>query len=207
VAAELRARGHAAVAPDLPAEDDGAGLWDYADAVVEAIGERSELVVVAHSLGGFTAPLVCARVPVDLLVLVSAMVPSPGETANQWWSTSGYQEAAAATDVDFDDPMAVYYHDVDPELAAGSLAAERGQSDTAMREPWPLERWPDVPTRFLLCRDDRVVPAAWVRELVRARLGIEPDEIDGGHCPYLSRPGELAERLAAYPEVRSNASS
>jgi pimeloyl-ACP methyl ester carboxylesterase len=198
VAAELRGRGHGVVAPDLPTEDDGATLWDYADSVVEAIGARRDLVVVAHSLGGFTAPLVCARLPVDLLVLVAGMIPSPGETANEWWAATGYADAARELDVDFDDPMAVYYHDVAPDLAAQALAAERGQSDTAMREPWPLERWPDVPTRFLLCRDDRVFPAAWLRELVRARLGIEPDEIDGGHCPYLSRPRQLAERLEGF---------
>jgi pimeloyl-ACP methyl ester carboxylesterase len=205
VAAELRVRGHDVAAPDLPTEDDAAGLWDYADAVVEAIGERRELVVVGHSLGAFTAPLVCARVPAELLVLVAGMIPAPGETANEWWSNSGYREASHA-DVDFDDPMAVYYHDVPADLAAQSLAAERGQSDTAMREPWPLERWPEVPTRYLLCREDRVFPADWLRELARTRLGVEADEIDGGHCPYLSRPKDLAERLDRY-RAELNASS
>jgi hypothetical protein len=34
--------------------------------------------------------------------------------------------------------------------------------------------------------------------MVRERLGIEADEIDGGHMPYVSRPRELAERLEAY---------
>ena len=63
VAAELRERGHEVVAPDLPCEDESAGWWDYADAVVEAMGDRSHLVVVGHSMGGFTAPLVCARRP------------------------------------------------------------------------------------------------------------------------------------------------
>jgi len=67
-----------------------------------------------------------------------------------------------------------------------------------MLEPWPLDAWPDVPTRYLLCRDDRMFPAEWTRRVVRERLGISPDEIDGGHCPFLSRPKELAERLAAY---------
>jgi len=67
------------VAPDLPCEDDSAGLPDYANAVVEAIGDRMDLVVVAQSFGGFTAPLVCERVAVDLVVLVAPMVPDPGE--------------------------------------------------------------------------------------------------------------------------------
>ena len=68
VEAELGERGHDVVAPDLPCDDDSAGLSEYADTVIEAIGERTDLVVVAQSLGGFTAPLVCERVPVKLLV-------------------------------------------------------------------------------------------------------------------------------------------
>ena len=82
--AELRDRGHDVVAPDLPSEDDAAGLPEYADVVVDAIGDRSDLVVVAQSFGGFTAPLVCDRAPVDLLMLLAGMVPSPKEPPNDW---------------------------------------------------------------------------------------------------------------------------
>jgi hypothetical protein len=192
VAGELRERGHEVVAVDLPCEDQSAGLSEYADTVVEAIGDRGDLVVVAHSLGGFTAPLVCARVPVDLLVLVAGMVPAPGEKAEDWWSNTGYVRAPG----DYgDDEIALYLHDVPPDLAAEALAKGRDQTMTPMREPWPLDAWPDVPTRYLLCRDDRVFGADWTRRMVRDRLGIDADEIDGSHCVYLSRPAELAARL------------
>ncbi len=90
---------------------------------------------------------------------------------------------------------AVFYHDVPRELADDAMSRGRRQSDTPGREPWPLMRWPDIPTRFVLCRSDRYFPARWLRPLVRDRLGIEPDEIDSGHCPALSRPRELAELL------------
>jgi pimeloyl-ACP methyl ester carboxylesterase len=191
VAAELRERGHEVVAVDLPSEDASAGLSEYADTVVEAIGDRGDLVVVAHSLGGFTAPLVCARVPADLLVLVAGMVPTPGERAEDWWTNTGYTGAPGYGN----DEIALYLHDVPPDLAAEALAKGRDQTMTPMRQPWPLDAWPDVPTRYLLCRDDRSFPAAWTRRMVRDRLGIEADEIDGGHCVYLSRPAELAARL------------
>ena len=79
--AELPERGHGAVAVDLPADDDAARLSEYAEAVVGAIGDRTDLVLVARSFGRFTAPLVCERVPVDLLVMLNAMVPWPGETS------------------------------------------------------------------------------------------------------------------------------
>src|SRR5688572_8997193 len=77
--AELARRGHEALAVDLPADDDSAGLAAYADTVVAAIGDRAPVVLVAQSMGGLTAPLVCDRVPVELLVLVNAMVPAPGD--------------------------------------------------------------------------------------------------------------------------------
>jgi len=115
---ELRARGHDAVAMDLPSEDPSAGLSEYADAVVEVVGERTGLVVVAHSLGGFTAPLVCERVPVDQLVLVAAMVPSPGETGGDWWANTGHGEAFREQPDHDGSEDAVVYHDVPPKLAA-----------------------------------------------------------------------------------------
>jgi hypothetical protein len=73
--------GAGAIAIDLPADDPRAGLSDYADIVVRAIGARSKIVLVAQSLGGFTAPLVCVRARVRMLVLVNAMIPQPGEKA------------------------------------------------------------------------------------------------------------------------------
>jgi pimeloyl-ACP methyl ester carboxylesterase len=198
LAGELRERGHDVVAVDLPCEDESAGLWDYADAVVDAIAGRGDLIVVGHSLGGFTAPLVCTRVPVKLLVLVAGMVPAPGETGNEWWANTGYESASREQEPDDDSEIAVFYHDVPPELAAEAVTKWRNQAQTPMHEPWPLDAWPEVPTRYLLCRDDRVFPAEWTRRVVRERLGITPDEIAGGHCPFLGRPKELAERLEAY---------
>lgn len=200
VDAELRDRGHDVVAPDLPCEDESAGWSEYADTVIDAVGDRTDLVVVAQSLGGFTAPIVCERVPVDLLVLVAAMVPMPGETGSDWWSNSGYQEWVREHDGedDDDDEIAVFYQDVPPELAAEALSRGRDQAEKLMREPWPLDAWPEVPTKYLLSREDRVFPAEFVRRMVRERLAITPDEIDGGHTPALSRPEELADRLEAY---------
>jgi pimeloyl-ACP methyl ester carboxylesterase len=189
VAPELRAHGHDPVAVDLPSQDPSAGWSEYVDGVVQAVGDRGDLVVVGHSLGGFTAPLVCARLPADLLVLVAAMIPSPGELFADWWTNAGYEESG------YDD---VFYHDVPPGLAAEARRRERGEDSKALREPWPLGAWPDAATRYLLCRDDRMFPPAWARRHARDRLNLEADEMDGGHYVSLSRPRELAQRLAAY---------
>jgi pimeloyl-ACP methyl ester carboxylesterase len=206
VVPELEAHGQDVIAVDLPSDDDSAGLEEYADAVVDAIGDRSDLIVVAQSLGGFTAPLVCARVPAKLLVMVAAMVPSPGEAPGDWWANTGFEQARRAQaerggrslDGEFD-VIEEFFHDVPPDVTAEAMArGERAQSGTPMEKPWPLDKWPDVPTRFLLCRDDRFFPADFQRRVVRERLGIVPDEMEGGHLPALAHPNELAARLETY---------
>ena len=189
VVRELRERGHDPVAVDLPSEDEAAGWSEYTDVVIEAIGDGSDVVVVGHSLGGFTAPLVCARLPVRHLVLVAAMIPAPQELFADWWANTGYAPSG------YED---VFYHDVPLELAAEARRRERNETSKALREPWPLVAWPDTSTRYLLCRNDRMFTAAWARRHARDRLGIDPDEMDGGHYISLSRPRELADRLEAY---------
>jgi pimeloyl-ACP methyl ester carboxylesterase len=203
VVPELRAWGHDVVAPNLPTDDDSAGLWEYADVVVDAIGDRTDLVVVAQSLAGFTAPLICERVPVCLMILVAAMVPLPGESPRDWWANTFWGQAryeqakrdGRQTDGDFD-VMAEFFHDVPSDVAAQAIAREqRSQSGAPFEKPWPLQAWPDVPTRYVLCRHDRLFPAEFMRRVVQERLNITPNEIDSGHLPALSQPKELAELM------------
>lgn len=201
---ELERRGYDVVAPDLPCEDDGTDLRDYADSVVEAIGDRHDLIVVGHSYGGFTAPLVADRLPVEVLVLVAAMVPAPGETPAEWWANTGYEQAVrdqARRDgglTGHDDPFVAYYHDVPHDLAEQALGKQREESEAAYDSTWPLGGWPAVPTRFVLCTEDRFFPVEFMRRVVRERLGIVPDEIAAGHYVALSRPRELADLLEGY---------
>lgn len=206
VVPELRARGHDVVAVDLPCDDDAAGLAEYADTVVDAIGDRTDLILVAQSMAGFTAPLVCERVPVSLLVLVAAMVPVPGESPGEWWANTGWEAArreqtelyGSPADGTFD-AKATFFHDVPSDVVEEAFARGEGvQSGTPFEKPWPLAAWPDVPTTFLLCRDDRFFPAEFQRRVVRERLGIPPDEMDSGHLPALAHPKELVNRLEAY---------
>jgi pimeloyl-ACP methyl ester carboxylesterase len=190
VVPELRAQGHAVVAPDLPCDDDAAGLSQYADTVVDAIGNRSDLVVVGQSLAGFTTPLVCERVPVSLLILVAAMVPAPGESAGDWWTNTGWERArreraerdGRSIDGAFD-PVAEFFHDVPPNVTAEAFArGERRQSRTPFETTWSLAAWPAVPTRVLLCRDDRFFPAEFMRRVVRDRGASYPTRWTAGIC-------------------------
>ena len=146
VAPLLRERGHAVVAPDLPCDDDGAGIDDYAKAALEAIGDRTNLILVAQSMAGFTAPLVCEAVPVDLVVLVAAMTPREGESPGEWWGNTGHAEAKreqAERDgrPDDFDPVALFLHDVPPDVAAESANHMRNQSGTPFSQQRPMPAW------------------------------------------------------------------
>jgi pimeloyl-ACP methyl ester carboxylesterase len=200
---ELEARGHEAIAVDLPTGDDDAGFEEYADAVVAAIGDRRDaLVLVAQSMGGFTVPLVAERLPVEGIVLLNAMIPKPGESGGEWWGATGQAAARAAYaeregwSADGFDPVVDFLHDAPPDVVEVAMAAEIVQSGTPFEKPWPLAAWPDVPTRFLQGREDRFFPLEFQRRVVAERLpGVEVEELPGGHLLALSRPVELADAL------------
>jgi pimeloyl-ACP methyl ester carboxylesterase len=206
----LRERGHEVIAPDLPCGEAGAGLAEYADATVDAIGDRRGVILVAQSMGAFTAPLVCGRADVARLVLVAPMIPAPGETPGGWWSSSGQEAAQRALDLregrDPDAPfdiMSAFFHDVPEDVVAAAFARPAPpQEDTAFEQPWPLDAWPDVPTSVVAGRHDRLLPLEFVRELAATRIGVEAGVVDTGHLPALARPAELVawlerDRLAA----------
>lgn len=204
----LEAAGHRVVAIDLPAADAHAGLTEYADTAVAALAELpGPLVVVAQSMGAFTAPLVGQRIAATaLIVLVNPMVPAAGESPGQWWSATGQDTAMVAnmqriglSRTSFD-PVADLFHDVPDDVRATVFATpEPVQSDTPFERAWPLSAWPDLPTRVIQGGDDRLFPLEFQRKLVRERLGLDLDVLPGGHLIALSRPAELAEQLLSYP--------
>ncbi|MBV9355851.1 MAG: alpha/beta hydrolase [Chloroflexi bacterium] len=205
VTSELRRHGQEVIAVDLPCADDAADLPDYADVVVRAVGETRPLILVAQSMAGLVAPLVCERVPVALVVLVNAMIPAEGETAGGWWSATGQAQARRALDLrqgrDPDaafDVYATFLHDVPASVAQESGAHVRRQSDTPFRSSLRLPGWPAVATRVVAGRDDRFFPLDFQQRLARDRLGLTADVLPGGHLIALSQPLTLAAQLETY---------
>lgn len=180
------------IAIDLPAADDSADLSTYADTVVDAVaGASAPLVLVAQSMGAFTAPMVASRLPVASIVLVNPMVPAAGESPGQWWTATGQDR-----EVPEFDPIEDFFHDVPAAVREEAFRqGEPQQSDTPFGKPWPLERWPDVPTRVIVGADDRLFPLDFQRRVVRSRLGLEVEVMPGGHLMALSQPEELVSRI------------
>jgi pimeloyl-ACP methyl ester carboxylesterase len=204
----LQEAGHQAVPVDLPADDETAGLPEYADRVVEAADGNDGVVLVASSLGAFTAPLAAVRLTVDEVVLVNAMIPVPGETPGGWWGNTGSEPARRAAaqrrgdDPTFDPGSSAserdyFLHDVPPQVLASAGAQQRDQSGSVFGSVCAFEGWPPVPIRVVAGRDDRFFPVEFQRRLARERLGVEADVLPGGHLIALARPRELADYLLA----------
>jgi pimeloyl-ACP methyl ester carboxylesterase len=192
VTAELEARGHATVAVDLPCEDDDAGAATYADTVLHALPDEP-VVLVAHSLGGLTVPLVAAARPALRMIFVSALLPVPGRSFRDQQQEEEIMFPYVGGKAGLRER---FYERCAPEDADRAMRLLRRQSETPFVERTPLEAWPDVPASSIVCGDDRAVSPAWSVRAARGRLGVEPVVLEGSdHSPFLSRPVELADLL------------
>jgi pimeloyl-ACP methyl ester carboxylesterase len=188
----LEAAGHSAVAVDFPADDEDAGLGVYADLAVAACQSHSDVVLVAQSLGGFTAPLVAERAAVRELVLLNAMVPVPGETAGKWWDAVGSDESRVAAaeaggySTEFD--LETYFlHDVPPDVWAADDNVPRDEANRVFVDRCEFTAWPSS-VRALAGMDDRLFPVDLQRRVAHDRLGVELESVPGGHLVALSNP-------------------
>lgn len=202
---ELERGGHETSAADLPCEDPDAGAERYADEVVESIPKSvGDVVLVGHSLGGLTVPVVATRTRTLMTVYLCALVPVPGLSfdAQNADTSAGYQASVSA----FENPdgsaswpedgaIEVFYHDCDPRLAREAARRLRPQHWRVTQEVTPLREWPHVPVVSIVCTDDRILSPAYVRRASRELLHVDAIEMPGGHSPFLARPAELAAVL------------
>ena len=206
VTPHLEDAGHEVIAVDLPSEDPDATFSDYAEVVREALtGTDDDLMLVGHSLGGLTVPLVAARRPVREVVFVCGLIPVPGKSlVDQGFDFLATD--AADWEVDNGDgsisirPEAVgpyIAQDIDPALVVDMASRLRAQFRTPFAEQCPLESLPKLPYRYALCREDHFISPDWSRRAAPQRLGVEPIELPGSHMPTNSRPEELAAVLLA----------
>ncbi|MBL8957862.1 MAG: alpha/beta hydrolase, partial [Myxococcaceae bacterium] len=131
------------------------------------------------------------------------MIPKPGETGMAWGRNTRasaarrrYYQHIRLSRAKAEDETVIYYHDLPKALAADAKRRTfQQQSMTPMEQPWPLKKWPDVPTHVISGRDDRMLPLALQRRVARERLGVKVEVLDGGHMLALSQPKKLAAKL------------
>ena len=201
--AELQARGHTAIPVEIEGDNPALGLPEYAAITDDAIGGHRDVVLVAQSMGGFTAPMIGKRDALARIVLLNAMIPLPGESPGEWFQVTGSDAArhaaneAAGRSNDFN-VEEVFLHDIPDDVRTAMAEGDRAPADTPFGQPCTFGSWPGVPIHVLIGADDRMFPVEFQMRVARDRLGIEADVMPGGHLVARSRPVELAERLVTY---------
>jgi pimeloyl-ACP methyl ester carboxylesterase len=208
VVPELRLRGHEAAAVALPKEP-GAGTQEYAAAIDAAISSPADTVLVAHSASGLVAPIVAGRRRVSELVLVAALMQVPGYS---WADQLELQRSAQHTElfralmrrilVDergtwtwrMADAAKLFYNDCEPADAIGAAQRLRLQAVTIFTETSPPAP-PAVPTRYVVCSQDRAVSRGWAIRTAREQFDAIIVVFDASHSPFWSRPADLAGLL------------
>jgi pimeloyl-ACP methyl ester carboxylesterase len=203
---ELESRGLSTVAPDLPCDDPAAGLADYAATVEAATGGRDDVVLVGHSLGSLTIPLVASHRPVLRMIFLCSVPTGPGPAIDGQLADMVTPEFLAAPRFHDKDGREVlgnqaarqlFFDDCPEAEACWAVSMLRPQSPRPLVEPTPLDQWPEVPQSVILATEDRAVRMSWAVPTARQRLGdLEPVLLPGSHSPFLSRPAALAEVLA-----------
>lgn len=208
VRAALTDRGHEAIAPDVPMDDPNAGAAAWADVVLTALVERGyddDVVLVGHSYAGLGLPVIASRLPVRRMIFLAAQVPVPGRRYRDYLaenpeavtvpSDAVTRDERGRSILSWESARRYFYHDVPDEMARRAFALLRPNAATGFEEECPIDRWPDVPSSYVLCLGDRCVGPAWSRRVARERLGVEPVEIPGGHSPFCSDPARTAAVL------------
>jgi len=198
----LERRGHDAMTVNLPTNEPEASATQYADVISEVLpAHRDDAVVVAHSASGLFLPFIPERRRIQRLVFLASVLPQIGKSLLDQVNDDPQMFNAEwiGKDPTKDELIALHFlfHDCSPEVSQWALSTmSLMYARQAIVETCPLRVWPAVPSSYILCCDDRTIQPEWFRRAARERLGIQPIELPGGHCPHVSRPGELAEVLA-----------
>ena len=202
----LEADGHEVVTPELPADVPGTGRPEYLDTLDKTLAACDDAVLVAHSMSGLVAPLLTGHPAVASMVLLAAMTPRPGTT----WLDNGPAPFAAsmrerAGRLKFDeagrsewepaDAVALFYQDCTPADAAEAVARLRPSSPAIYGQTCPALPSRRAPVSYVSCQQDRAIDGTWNANLAVELLGAAVHEINTGHSPFWSAPGELAKLL------------
>ena len=165
-------------------------------------GERRDSI--GHSLAGTLLPRVTLKRKIGGLIYLCPAIP-PRDRAEHEENLAAFGigmtnrfhvDDKGIVTMTEDDAIFTFYHDAPPEIARWAAAQLRPQWAGAMSTSYAsLDALPKVPSRAVICADDRVLQLDKTRRLIQQRLHTDPIEFPGGHSPFLSQPAKLAAML------------
>jgi pimeloyl-ACP methyl ester carboxylesterase len=93
----------------------------------------------------------------------------------------------------------MFYHDLDAKDTEYWFHKLRPHSVATFREKPTSPAWLNIPSAYLVCEDDRSIPAenqdAMVEGARQAGGVIEVERVFCGHSPHLTKPDKVADFL------------
>ena len=213
----LEALGHTVDALDLPGGGDDTTpvaqvtLASCADRVGAALAERPEpAVLVGYSMGGAVVTQVASNWPdrVASLIFVAAFMPADGQSLlDLTHLPEGKDDQIQANLVIEGDPpvaslsgeaiAAAVYNDCTSEQTAWAVAQRRPQPVAPFADPVRVDEdvLAGIPRSYVLTLQDRAIPPALQRRMIREHPCQRVIELDTGHAPFLSATDELVAAL------------
>jgi pimeloyl-ACP methyl ester carboxylesterase len=201
----LEKRGVAVRTVDLPSVGARPGsvtnLSADAAAVEAVIADvAGPVILCGHSYGGMVISHTAATARVTRLVYLCAFMPLEGESLV---SIGGGHHAPWVQLLDggltFPDPaqtQSVLYGDCDAQTVQWAKSMLRPQSGAPFDEPVPHPAWRSIPSTYVVCLNDMVMPPD-VQRNVFAPRATETLELQASHSPFFSQPEAVANLLQA----------
>lgn len=209
---EIEKRGHETMAVTFRNRDPQASCETDADQVVDKIGNRRGIVLVAWSRAVEALVRIPSRLQDGQLSGAVAygtggpqkfLLPMEGETEavipryKPGYADNIRREENGLYVIGEDAARHYFYHDI-PKKAAdeavSKIVPQRENISEAPLEPWD----PDTPTLLLLGRSDRVLDVARARAVGRRYFQVNTEMMDGGHTLHLSHTKELGQRIVQF---------
>jgi len=219
VAARLRKDGEEVIQVELPAHGDDptpadkATLHGYVEAVVAAIGERKDVVLVGHSFGGVVISGVAEEIPerIGRLMYVAAYLPRDGESAYslsqqdkdshvpKFWSQADPAKYTPVT-IRKEGLIDVFCNDCSPEVQAYVLAHHREEPVPPMGTPVKLTpgKFGAIPRYYIATSADHAVGYGLQRQMLQATPVKRVVTLKSGHVPMLTHPKKVAAALRQF---------
>jgi pimeloyl-ACP methyl ester carboxylesterase len=210
----LRARGHDAIAVDLPGNGHNpmppaeVNLERYAAHIVDIIDATTgPIVMVGHSMGGTATAQACELRPerVALAIFLAAFLLPNGMSVLEFYEQHlepwmkgaharvSYDSEGLLSRIDPGSAVEVFYHKADHALAEAAARRLTPQPEGGRRSKMKLsnERFGTVPRVYIEARSDRSVHLPLQRKMQAMSPCLAVYSLDSDHAPQLSDPDNL----------------
>lgn len=218
VADALRAKGHTAIAINLPgrnAEGDAAKavtLAKYVQTVEQVVQQQTQpITLVGHSFGGMSISLVAEAMPkrISKLIYVAAYVPISGDsmqTLAESDKSNGFTPKSFVVSPDYSfatilatDQARLFINDGSPEQQSRVTAAMVREPLGPIGTPVKVsaEKFGAVPKAYIRTTQDATVSPTLQSMMIQRASITQTQTIESGHSPQSSQPNQLADALIA----------